>query len=91
MVVVVGDTDKLAAAEVCVAPTAVVKFASEYHCQTAPVPKEPPVWVSVVLPPLQIVAVEALNEVGATEGWLTVIVTTFELAEVQTPLVTTAL
>ena len=46
-----------------------------YHCQTAPVPNEPPVCVKVVLLPLQIVAVEALNEVGATEGWFTVTIT----------------
>ena len=66
MVVVVGDTDKLAVAPLPV-PTSVVYVAFEYHFQLAPVPKLPPLCVSVVLPPLQI-GVVALKVVGATEG-----------------------
>ena len=72
--VAIGLTDKLAFATALV-PTKVVKPASEYHFQLAPVPRLPPVWVKVVLLPLQIVFGEPINEVGATEDWFTVTVT----------------
>ena len=61
-----------------------------YHFIVSPVPPPPPFSVSVVLPPLQIVAELAEAEVGSADFWLTVIVTTVEFAEVHTPLVTTA-
>jgi len=73
-VVEVGLTDKLAFAAALL-PTNVVNVLSEYHFHEAPVPRLPPVCVSVVLLPLHIVATDALNDVGATEGWLTVTVT----------------
>jgi len=67
VVLLEGETDKLAFASLLV-PTKVVKLESEYHFQLAPVPRLPPVWVSVVFSPLQIVAVEATIIVGAVEG-----------------------
>ena len=72
--VAVGLTDILAFAPEPV-PTKVVYVLSEYHFQEAPVPRLPPVCVSVVLLPLHIVATDAFNDAGATEGWLTVTVT----------------
>lgn len=41
------------------------------HCAVAPVPAEPPLMVSVVLPPLQMVAVPVI-EVGAVDKVFTV-------------------
>ena len=66
MVVDAGLTDKLALAAALV-PTKVVKPASEYQFQLAPVPRLPPVWVKVALLPLQIGFGEPVRAVGATE------------------------
>jgi hypothetical protein len=66
-VVAEGVTVKLAFAAVLV-PTSVVKVASEYHLQLAPVPKVPPAWVNIILPPVQIVETDVETDVAATEG-----------------------
>jgi hypothetical protein len=66
-------------------PTRLVYPASEYHFQTAPVPRLPPVWVKVELLPVQTTDGVAVNEEGTTFGWVAVIVT-LEAFE-QVPLV----
>ena len=65
--VTIGETDKLPLAPIPI-PTKVEYVLSEYHFQLAPVPKLPPVWVSVVEPPLQIAKPEEFKPDGATEG-----------------------
>ena len=61
-----GDIVKLAAAP-DPTPTKVEYVLSEYHFQLAPVPRLPPVCVSVVLEPTHIGDRDALIDVGATE------------------------
>ena len=65
-------------------PTLVVYPGSEYHCHLALVPRLPPVCVKVTLvpAPLHITESVAFNAVGATFGWLAVIITVFESAQV---------
>ena len=55
-----------------------------YHCQVAPVPKLPPITLSVVLCPLHMVDVPEI-EVAATESWLTVIVVDAQVVLPQVP------
>lgn len=62
-----GVTERLALAPVPV-PTSVVYPALEYHLHTAPVPRLPPLWVNVVLLPVQMGDALAASAVGATEG-----------------------
>ena len=53
-------------------PTEVPPQLPEYHCQLAPVPKEPPFTVKFVVEPTHIGFGVAVALVGATEGLLTV-------------------
>ena len=78
--VTVGDTANDALAWELV-PTSVVNVELLYHFHDAPVPRLPPVCVSVVLwvPVLQRKVEAAFKLVGATDGWLTVIVTLIAL------------
>jgi len=55
-------------------PSGVPPQDTEYHFQAAPVPKEPPVTVSVVGSP-QVVVKLAVAEVGLVDGVLTITVT----------------
>ena len=55
-----------------------------YHCQVAPVPKEPPTTVKVVLPPAQMVVVP-LIELGAVESVCTVTVVLAQVVVLQVP------
>ena len=67
MVVAVGLKVKLAFAAALV-PTKVVKPASEYHFQLAPVPRLPPVCVRVIFVTLHIAVADMFILVAATEG-----------------------
>jgi hypothetical protein len=55
-----------------------------YHTQLAPVPNVPDVIVSVEFPPPQVAAGVA-NADGATDGWLTLIVTLTQVVVSQAP------
>ena len=57
----------------------------EYHCQLAPVPREPPLTVSVVGDPEQTVAGEADAEEGADETEFTVTVVLAQVVVLQVP------
>jgi len=65
-------------------PALVPPHEPEYHCQLAPVPKEPPVSVSVVEPPVQIVEVPVIP-VGATDKVFTVTVTVAQVVVLHVP------
>lgn len=65
-------------------PTAVPPQDDEYHCQLAPVPKEPPITLKVVEPPLQIVVLPEIA-IGALDKELTFIVTCAQVVTLQVP------
>ena len=73
MVVELGDTVTLAPF-----PTKAPPQVPAYHCQLAPVPKEPPLTFKVVLPPGHTLNGLALADDGVEEVELTVIVANSE-------------
>lgn len=66
-------------------PTAVPPHEPLYHCQLAPVPKDPPVTDNVVLLPEQMVVAVADAEVGSVESEFTFTVTLWQEVMPQEP------
>jgi hypothetical protein len=66
-------------------PTSVPPQEVEYHFQTAPVPKDPPVTDKEVLAPIQSAEAPAVALVGATDSDL-IVTTMLSVSAVQGPL-----
>lgn len=66
-------------------PAALLPQPLAYHCHVAPVPRLPPLTVSVVLLPEQIADAEGLAEDGAVETALTLTVTLEQRLVLQEP------
>ena len=66
-------------------PTEVTPHELLYHCHDAPVPKEPPVTVRVVVPPSQIVEGAAEADAGDVDKLFTVTVVLTQAVVLQVP------
>ena len=66
-------------------PAGVPPQLTEYHCQVAPVPSEPPEKLSVVELPAQIGFTDADADVAAVESVLTVMITLTHAVVLQVP------